>query len=766
MKKLISVLLILALALTLAPLALADHAIQVSTQAVTLNNAPVRCQAYNVDGYNYFRLRDLAMLFQDTDSRFSVDYDEKTREIRIVTGESYYPNGSELPENPKDCSDRATVSSQTLVIDGERVTDVAAWNFAGNNYFKLADLSERLHFRVSYDEATRTVRLESRTQLLPPPTVKNAVDYPELLEALRGSGYYGGMRGTGVAVDEEAVEAPAATPAPMETNTTASADGAKGGGDDDYSGTNVQVEGVDEGDIVKTDGKYIYVLNGEYQLTILRADGANTAVVSRTDVGVDFYEESDGPYYRYAAEYKNPTELYISGGRLAIVSSYNSYLDYQDEDGWHWENESRTCVDVYDVSDPAAPKLLNDLGQDGYRVASRLVGDKLYLVTRYWVYNYDEDEPVTYAPALYRGGEAKILPVDCIWICGESNEYVVAAIYDLSDGSLGESQSLLGSGDEIYMTADSLYVLGSTWEQSEGASYTESVYTVTAHRDGRNTEIYRFDLTDGLSFAAAGKVPGYVDSQFSADEHDGYFRIVTTRSESIYRIYEDKTYGFTNYEWEDSERSSGLYVLDKDLNLVGSVADLAPGEQVYSARFDGDVAYFTTFRNVDPLFTVDLSDPANPTVLSALKISGFSEYLHNWTPGRLFGFGREADEDTGWAEELKLVMFNTEDKTDVYAEHTLTLDESWSEALYNHKAFFIDAGKNIIGFDADGAFYVFSYETESGFTQLCRLELDEDWDWNMRGLYIGSTAYIVGRNQLAVVDMSDWTLVTTLSYAG
>ena len=611
------------------------------------------------------------------------------------------------------------------------------------------------------------------SQEKPVPALSAAKDYAEIFAALtasRKSAYTGGSfaRATNdLAVMETDAEAPA------ETNSSAVSDGVG------YSGTNVQVQGIDEGDIVKTDGEYIYVLNRapvsdkgnrDNLLTIVRAAGADSAVVSRTRIGWSYWESDDdlGRYSGYSSESKDPREMFVSGGTLVILSNYYKDRGWYESDGeWNSETEQYLCVDFYDVSNPARPRLVSSLGQDGNLTGSRLLDGKLYIVSTWWVWNYNEDDPVTYVPGVYRNGEVSVLPADCVYICGDSTEYVVVCAYDLAGGSLDASQSLLGSGDRLYMSGENLYVLGSVWFNDITATYTESVYTVTEHLDGSSTEICRFDLSGGgLTLAASGSVPGYLESQFSADEKDGYLRIVTTYNASTYTTYEDKAMGFVNYRWPDEPipSSNGLYVLDDNLNVVGSLTGLAEREYVYSVRYDGDVAYFCTYRNVDPLFTVDLSDPANPTVLSALKISGFSEYLHGWSENRLFGFGYEADEDTGRTRGLKLVMFDTTDKSDVTAAHTCALtDVSYSEALYNHKAFFIDPVKNIIGFVGnDGEYFVFSYDENAGFTELCRFRFDT-YEYNVRGLWIGDTAYIVGQEEMMTVDMDTWRNPTGIS---
>ena len=757
MKKIVSIILLLALTLALLPAALAGD-VSLSTHALEIDGKPVKAAAYNVDGYNYFRLRDLAVLLKDTDSRFAVEWDP-TRGVLLTPGGEYVPNGSEL-KTGEALTAQAEPSRDPLYVNGRQVS-VQAYKVAGSNYYKLADLSGWLGFSLAFDDATRTVRLSTV-----PEGLSFAANYGEIAEALAAS--RGGMRGGDTFVTEEAAEAePEAAEAPMpvpnENGAASSASGSAAdsaggkGADEGYSGTNVQVKGIDEGDIVKTDGKYIYVLDEEMYLTVLSAAGADSDIISRTKIGFnDWQNNGEGEYYDYSSTNKYTREMYVSDGIVAVISNYNYYHDYQTAEGWDYENESYTCLDVLDLTDPLDPEVLNSMGQDGWFVSSRLLDGRIYLVTNYWVYSFDEEEPVTFIPSIYRNGVAEPIAAGDICIAREGNEFVVAAAYDLNDGSLLKAQSLLGAGDQVYMSADSLYVFGSVWGNEAENTYTESVYTVTEYRNSTDTMIHRFALTEeGLDLAAQGKVPGYLDSQFSADEKDGMLRIVTTTSEYTYKLYVDEAYGFSNYVWGDDNDATGLYILDSRLNVLGSVEDLAPGERVYSARFDGDIAYFCTFRQVDPLFAVDLSDPTNPTVLSALKIPGFSEYLHSWGEGRLFGFGRDADEETGRTGNLKLVMFDTTDKADVKVENTLLLDASYSEALYNHKAFFISPEKNLIGFVGDGDYYIFSYDPAEGFKELSHFEFDW-YNYDMRGFWIGECVYLASPSQALVLDMNGW----------
>ena len=755
MKKALALLLALVLTLSLTTAAFAAE-VQPTSQNITIDGEAVYCPAYNIDGYNYVKLRTLASLLRETESAFDVTYDEATQTVTVKRGKAY-TGPVEEAWIMVDLSGTAVPSAQTIVIDGAVRSDLSVWNLGGNNWFRLADLAKALGFGLTYDSATNTAAITTKT------VGQSAAEYAQVYKAITtANGGRSSMRASGAtntsakeAVDyETAVEAPAA------------ADETGGQGAGDYSGTNVQVAGIDEGDIVKTDGKYIYVIHDE-ELVIFKADGQNTDEVSRTEVGMSVYSESDkkDDVYRYYSESKYPSQMFVGDGRLALISEYYKYDESRIDGKWVSNRKNYICVDFYDVSDPAAPKLTQSLGQDGYIMDTRLMDGRLYVMTSYWVWNCEEGDPSTYVPVLYKGGEARIMAADKIyinpWGC-DSTEYVVGCGYDMSTGERFAEQSALGCGDRLYMNAGGIYVLGSHWFDNVTNTYTESVYTVEEHLNGSETQIIRFSVDD-LSITASGKVPGSLESQFSADEYEGYLRLVTTRNDSGYKIYKDETYGFENYKWDESKTTNALYVLDGKLQIVGKVEDLAPGERVYSARFDGPIAYFCTFRNMDPLFAADISDPTAPKILSALKISGFSEYLHGWSADRLFGLGNEADEEDGWREELKLVMFDTSDKTNVTVKHTLVLEDAdYSEALYNHKAVFIDPERNYIGFAAEDTYYIFSYDDAAGF-QL-KYQFDSyDWMGNTRGLRIGDYAYIVEYDEIIVISMTDWTWVKTLA---
>ncbi len=501
---------------------------------------------------------------------------------------------------------------------------------------------------------------------------------------------------------------------------------------DSHSQTNVQTEGIDEGDLIKTDGSYIYYLNGK-SVTIYEAAGENSRRAGSVKLGEDVFAYN----------------MYVEDGVLALIAGSGGAYD---------SDRPRTTVYYYDVSDPADTRLTASTGQDGWLTTSRLYDGRLYLVTSYYV----EDEavrsrPETYVPQLYLNGASRLADGSCISIMPEpgSTCYTVAAAYDMKSGALAAHRAVLGADGTVYMNKTSLYLSASRAEQETLRSYKESVYDVSECAARQYTDIMRLNVPD-LSAAASGTVEGYLDSQFSMDEYKGAVRVVTTSTPSYWSIYTDaeRELESCKYDTERSVTSNNLYILDGQLNKLSSVEGLAENENVYSVRFDADFVYFCTFRQVDPLFAADLSDPKAPRILSELKISGFSEYLHKWSDERLFGLGSEADEDSGVSTGLKLVMFDTSDKADVTVKNTLNLSEgSYTSALYDHTALLISPERNIIGFCADDSYLVFSYSDENGFEKRSETALGDD-DASMRAAYVGKYVYIVSGSGMRVLDIS------------
>jgi uncharacterized secreted protein with C-terminal beta-propeller domain len=214
---------------------------------------------------------------------------------------------------------------------------------------------------------------------------------------------------------------------------------------------------------------------------------------------------------------------------------------------------------------------------------------------------------------------------------------------------------------------------------------------------------------------------------------------------------------------EGNSMSCSLFTLNQNLEVLGEIRGIAPEERVYSCRFMGDIGYFVTFRQVDPLFSVDLSNPEVPQLLSALKIPGFSNYLHPYAEGLLFGLGHDADENTGIMGSIKLSMFNTADPADVREQNTLILSEYYaSEATSNHKAILVNAAKRLIAFPADSNYVICSYDAGKGFTQEAVISLmgdENDYYYyggeGLRGLFIGDVFYVIAPNSLNAYDINN-----------
>lgn len=515
----------------------------------------------------------------------------------------------------------------------------------------------------------------------------------------------------------------------------------------DYSGTNVQVKGIDEGDIVKTDGKYLYILDQTGIVRIVEAAGADTRQISAISLGENWWG----------------AELYVSGDVLAVVRT--SYQQTDTKDG------TRTVVEIYDIADRKSPVKKYELGQDGDYLTSRLTDGVLYLISRSYVCYWQDGvpEPRTYIPCIYNGGQEKLIDAGNILLPPHPSDssYTILAAVDIAAGKRLSEQAVMGCADTVYMNAQDIYLAGSQYEQTAGPERMEKQYKVVDWDNASVTTLTRFSVNGGaLKAEATGSIPGSLLNQFSMDEKDGFLRLVTTINQYSYTVYTDEEYGFTNYRDRDALQSNALYVLNADLRVVGSIENLAKDERVYSVRFDGDIGYFVTFRQVDPLFSVDLSDPAAPVILGELKIPGFSQYLHVYGDGLLFGLGRSVtDDESGMTDGMKLSMFDVSDPSNVTEKQMLKLENGWSEALYNHKAILVLPDKNIIAFPMNGNGYtVYGYDAETGFTERAFMEIkDILWD-QVRGVQIGDLFYVCASNGVSVCSLTDFSPLAEIRF--
>lgn len=569
---------------------------------------------------------------------------------------------------------------------------------------------------------------------------------------------------------EDAVPAEVATEAAEMDMGESSASGAQKESGADYSGTNTQVKEVDEADVVKTDGQYIYLLR-DNEVVILRADGKESSVVSRFDVAKG--DSKDASEHAF--------ELYLSGDRLIVIKNVYEWSGgpvpyFREEksddnrkkiapDSIYRSQEYVSAV-IYDIRDRSNPKRIGDAGQEGYYVSSRLMNDVLYLISNYSVWDLSRpDFPESYIPCVLENGVFRAIAPESICVgMNPDSQYSVASTISIHTAEIISSESVLGGAAEIYMNKENLYVARSIYNSEVVETYEEKPYTVQKYEDTRFTELVRFSLNDGyIRKEASGRVDGTLLNQFSMDEKEGYLRIVTTTEYNSYTTYTDKEHDWTNYEGGENYSTNALFILSPDLKVAGAIEDLAPDERVYSVRFDGEVGYFVTFRQVDPLFTVDLQDPADPKVMSELKIPGFSQYMHVFSEGRLFGLGMDADEETGRTGSMKLSMFDTSDPYDVTQMHTLMLNDSYSVALYNHKAILISAERDLIAFPSENGYGVYGYSDEKGFYPKAQMDIDANWHGDVRGLYIEDFFYVATAEDVYVFLLDDFSNVAKVS---
>jgi len=429
------------------------------------------------------------------------------------------------------------------------------------------------------------------------------------------------------------------------------------GFDLDYSGTNIQVEGVDEADIVKTDGGYIYIAKGKSVLIVKAYPAEEAQLLTKIDVGLTVQD------------------LYVAGDKLVVFSYVEPYTVFYDVLMPEYENEKpKTRVEVYDIEDRSSPELERALTIDGLYFNSRLIGDHVYYIVTNPAYI---DEDVVVLPTIREGKTWSVVEAEDVWYPNVTRGWVsyhTVTAFNVQDpeAEVNAETFLLDTGTSLYVSMENLYIVSYNW--SEG-----SVITKIGIGDG------------GITFRANGTVPGYVLNQFSMDENDGYFRIATTS-----RIVT------TSNGWRRSVVGNNVYVLDPALNTVGSLEGLAPGEEIYSARFMGDRCYLVTFKKVDPLFAIDLSDPENPEVLGKLKIPGFSNYLHPYDEDTLIGVGKETEEakegDFAWHQGIKISLFDVSDVENPRELAKIEIGDRGSDspALYDHHAFLFSRARNLL----------------------------------------------------------------------
>ncbi|TAN33091.1 hypothetical protein EPN28_03785 [Patescibacteria group bacterium] len=579
--------------------------------------------------------------------------------------------------------------------------------------------------------------------------------------------------------------------------------------DSNFSKTNVQVEGVDEGDIVKTDGKYIYNLS-QGNLIISSAVPADSAkLLSKTKLeGLN-----------------SAAEIYIEGDYLLVLGSAHGYSIMKDAAKMMARPQiypypyynNYVSAQIWDISNKEKPALKRNLEYSGNLLTSRMTNGYAYLVInsqpQYHIL------PMAASDAAASGVKAglsaaisrravDLMPVERDRRGAKADEPSAVAFKQMASCASVEyiypirradylqivsldmkrpmsdpgEKIILGAGDKVYASAQNLYVAGVNSDYNWFAPKKEQ------------TEIQKFKLDKkSVELAASQNVPGTILNQFSMDEFEGNLRLVTTLN------------GYWGEEGVYGKKNS-LYVLDKDLNRVGSYASFGEGEKIYSARFMGKRAYVVTFQETDPLFVFDLADARNPKLLGELKIPGYSTYLHPYDDTHLIGIGKNAVSNTdspgfAWYQGLKLGLFDVTDPNNPKEMFKTEIGDRGTDsaALTDHHAFLFSKDKNLLAFPvtlaqlspeqkADMAnnpwaygtvnfqgLFVYKVDLENGFqfkgpvTHIAPAPQKEYVNYYgsaaiKRSLYIGDNLYALSDYEMTAHKLSDLSQLSEVIY--
>ncbi len=630
------------------------------------------------------------------------------------------------------------VGQSYYLLDGKKIPlDTETLNVSGRIFLPLRAVSEGvMGLQVAYQNKVIAIGCQVTLDKDQTQIIKDRIgSYVKVSSLAELKGYlvqsrdnYRYYAGAENAPQVDAAPAPAESPS-KESGTTANESAAQdsASGTEDHSTTNTQVEGVDEADIIKTDGRYIYMLSGEV-VHIVKAGGAMELAAKVT------------------LEEGYPQEMYVDGNRLVIVGSrYTGDVypavreDKVVEDAARIMpnfGKSLTFANVYDISDMGNVQLLRSFEVEGSLTTSRKQGDYLYLLSNLSIWNWGEGEV---RPMMGENGKLAPMPVDDIMVMpGRPAEaYLTLSAINVADASEAvNSETIAGSGYTTYMSNSAMYIALNSWYYNEDSKL----------------DIARFSVADGsIGYTGSGQVKGWLNNQFSMAEHNGYLRVATT--------YWNET---------SSQNENNLYVLDNGMQISGAILGFAPNERIYSARFMGDRGYVVTFRQTDPLFVFDLSDPANPRITGELKVPGFSSYLHPISDNVILGVGSDVKDvyvkDNNGNEVvisqqtggIKLSLFDVSDMGKPREIDSLVIGErGYTELEYNHKAAMFKENQSLLAFPASLSSYDYQQNWEGALvvsyggnqlTELSRIAAAQAEDgyyggFGQRLVYIGNTVY-------------------------
>ena len=493
----------------------------------------------------------------------------------------------------------------------------------------------------------------------------------------------------------------------------------------DFSTTNVQVAGVDEADIVKTDGEHIYIIANN-TILILKAYPPNQAQVLSKITFTDAY----------------PAGIFISsdGDKLAVLGS--KYTISQVRYQYPYYIDVKTFIRVYDISDKTNPVLKRDFTVSGSYFNSRMIGEYVYAVISQPAYIiYD----TVILPKIYSKNGIKEIEASQIYYSNVSDEYytftTVASLNIWNDEEEPNTLTIMmGGTSNLYVSLNNIYI--------------------TFHELSQQTSVYRIQIENrNMKWEAKGNVPGRELNQFSMDEHNNSFRIATTT-------------------WADGKTQNNLYILDMNLSIVGNLTNIAPDEAIDSARFIGNRCYLaTSVARKDPFFVIDVENPKEPKVLGYLKIPGFTRYLHPYDENHIIGVGRNEN------NSVKISIFDVSNVNNPIEIDKYTVPGAWSDTLVleDHKAFLFDKAKELLAMPVSiydpykGSVWqgAYVFKITSSYRLIIRGSISHqgigvsEWDssyWVKRTLYIENVLYTVSEKKIKMNNLEDLSLIKELVF--
>lgn len=450
--------------------------------------------------------------------------------------------------------------------------------------------------------------------------------------------------------------------APNSSTTEASQ---KNDSENSYTKTNIQVSGVDEGDIVKVDGSSIYMLtqNGFVIVNVNNGNMTKTCEIIRQN---------------YV-----PLDLYVNNNKLIMIGGVYEQFIYRGKhdimpavDCMAYFYYYKTEIAVYNIENKENPVLERSVTVDGSYLTSRMIDNKIYYIINYGFYYGNKD---TYIPKIIdskNSTETEISINDMYYFKDVPlYNYTILGYINLTNTKDLSQKAYLGVGGEIYVNLDNIY--SAAWDYSQCVTrdlFGHYIYDSSKAR----TRILKFDIKT-LNFKESAKVEGTIKDRYNLDEYNGNLRIATTTAANLLN---------------DKVSYSTVFVLDKNLKEIGKVSDIGVGESIYSVRFNKTKCVVVTFLVTDPLYIVDLTNPNRPTVNNGLKEDGVSYYLHYvGDTGLIIGLGRDTEEIGGMVtwKGLKISLYR-EVNGELVNLDTITIGNAWShtEALYNPKAILVD----------------------------------------------------------------------------